>query len=37
MACALAVRQGVDAPANLEGGLLAWAAEVDPALEVAAG
>lgn len=37
MACALAVRRGVDAPANLEGGLLAWAAEVDPAFEVAAG
>ena len=37
MACALAVRKGVDAPANLEGGLLAWAAEVDPALEVASG
>jgi sulfur-carrier protein adenylyltransferase/sulfurtransferase len=37
MACALAVRGGIGAPANLEGGLLAWAAEVDPALEVADG
>lgn len=37
MACALALRSGIGAPANLEGGLLAWAAEVDPALEVAAG
>lgn len=36
-ACALAVRRGMDAPAHLEGGLLAWAAEVDPAFHVAAG
>lgn len=35
-ACALAVRAGM-APAHLEGGLLAWAAEVDPDFEVAAG
>ena len=36
-ACALAVRRGMDTPAHLEGGLLAWAAEVDPAFAVAAG
>ena len=35
LACALALRGGLKAPAHLEGGLLAWAAEVDPALEVA--
>jgi adenylyltransferase/sulfurtransferase len=34
-ACQLALRAGVAAPANLEGGLLAWAAQVDPALQVA--
>ena len=37
MACALALRHGMDAPAHLEGGLLAWAADVDPAFVVAAG
>jgi molybdopterin/thiamine biosynthesis adenylyltransferase/rhodanese-related sulfurtransferase len=37
MACALAVRRGLDAPAHLEGGLLGWAAQVDPAFPVAAG
>ena len=37
MACAHALRGGIEAPAHLEGGLLAWAAEVDPAFEVAAG
>ena len=37
MACTLAVRRGLDAPAHLEGGLLAWAAEVDPTFPVAAG
>ena len=36
-ACALAMRGGIEAPAHLEGGLLAWAAEVDPVFEVAAG
>jgi molybdopterin/thiamine biosynthesis adenylyltransferase/rhodanese-related sulfurtransferase len=36
MACALAVRGGTEAPAHLEGGLLAWAADVDPAFAVAA-
>lgn len=36
-ACALALRGGIETPANLEGGLLAWAAEVDPVFEVAAG
>jgi len=34
-ACELALRAGIAAPANLEGGLLAWAAEIDPALPVA--
>ena len=34
-ACTLALTAGVAAPANLEGGLLAWAAEVDPTLPVA--
>lgn len=37
IACALALRAGIEAPAHLEGGLLAWAAEVDPSLDVAAG
>lgn len=37
VACALAMRRGMDMPAHLEGGLLAWAAEVDPAFAVAAG
>ena len=36
-ACALALRGGIESPSHLEGGLLAWAAEVDPAFEVAAG
>jgi sulfur-carrier protein adenylyltransferase/sulfurtransferase len=34
-ACAIAARAGVAAPAHLEGGLLAWAAEVDSGFEVA--
>ena len=34
-ACAIALRAGIAAPAHLEGGLLAWASEVDPALPVA--
>ncbi|MGH8295133.1 MAG: molybdopterin-synthase adenylyltransferase MoeB [Steroidobacteraceae bacterium] len=34
-ACALARRAGIAAPAHLEGGLLAWAAQVDPAFAVA--
>ena len=34
-ACELALRAGVAAPANLDGGLLAWAAEIDPELPVA--
>ena len=33
-ACQLALRAGVPSPANLEGGLLAWAREIDPALRV---
>jgi sulfur-carrier protein adenylyltransferase/sulfurtransferase len=36
-ACALAIGAGIEAPAHLEGGLLAWAAELDPSFEVAAG
>jgi sulfur-carrier protein adenylyltransferase/sulfurtransferase len=36
-ACALALRAGIPAPAHLEGGLLAWAAELDPTFEVASG
>jgi len=36
-ACAIALRAGIEAPAHLEGGLLAWTAEVDPAFEVAPG
>ncbi|HEY0767651.1 MAG TPA: HesA/MoeB/ThiF family protein [Steroidobacteraceae bacterium] len=34
-ACQMALAAGVSAPANLEGGLLAWAAAIDPALPVA--
>ena len=34
-ACAIALRARIGSPANLEGGLLAWAAEVDPTLQVA--
>lgn len=33
-ACQLALRARIAAPANLEGGLLAWSREVDPALTV---
>ncbi|HKD54724.1 MAG TPA: molybdopterin-synthase adenylyltransferase MoeB [Steroidobacteraceae bacterium] len=33
-ACQIAVRGNIDSPANLEGGLLAWAAQVDPTLHV---
>ncbi len=33
-ACALAVSGGIDAPAHLEGGLLAWAAQIDPSLRL---
>jgi sulfur-carrier protein adenylyltransferase/sulfurtransferase len=33
-ACQLALRANIAAPANLDGGLLAWAAQVDPALQV---
>ncbi|MGH8266430.1 MAG: molybdopterin-synthase adenylyltransferase MoeB [Steroidobacteraceae bacterium] len=34
-ACAIALQAGAAAPANLDGGLQAWAAQVDPALPVA--
>jgi adenylyltransferase/sulfurtransferase len=34
-ACALALQAGVTSPANLEGGMLAWAADVDPRMPVA--
>jgi molybdopterin/thiamine biosynthesis adenylyltransferase/rhodanese-related sulfurtransferase len=33
-ACQLALRAGVPSPANLEGGLAAWAREIDPTLRV---
>ena len=35
LACAIALRAGIAAPGHLEGGLLAWAAEVDADFEVA--
>jgi molybdopterin/thiamine biosynthesis adenylyltransferase/rhodanese-related sulfurtransferase len=34
-ACNMALAAGVTSPANLEGGLLAWAAQIDPGLPVA--
>ena len=34
-ACQLALAAGVASPANLEGGMLGWAAEVDPTIPVA--
>lgn len=34
-ACALALRARVRSPANLEGGMKRWAAEIDPTIEVA--
>ncbi len=34
-ACALALRARVRSPANLEGGMQRWAAEIDPTIEVA--
>jgi sulfur-carrier protein adenylyltransferase/sulfurtransferase len=34
-ACALALEAGVASPANLEGGMLAWAAQIDPTMPVA--
>lgn len=34
-ACTLALKAGVASPANLEGGMLAWAADVDPTMPVA--
>ena len=34
-ACQMALAAGIASPANLEGGLLGWAAQVDPALRVA--
>jgi adenylyltransferase/sulfurtransferase len=33
-ACQMALRANIPAPVNLEGGLLAWAAEIDPTLHV---
>jgi sulfur-carrier protein adenylyltransferase/sulfurtransferase len=33
-ACQIALRANIGAPGNLEGGLLAWAREIDPALRV---
>ena len=34
-ACQMALAAAIASPANLEGGLLGWAAEIDPALRVA--
>jgi sulfur-carrier protein adenylyltransferase/sulfurtransferase len=34
-ACQLALASGVTAPANLEGGMLAWAEQIDPTMPVA--
>jgi len=34
-ACQMALAAGVPAPVNLEGGMLAWSAQVDPAIQVA--
>lgn len=34
-ACAMALKAGVAKPVNLEGGMLAWAAQVDPQMPVA--
>jgi adenylyltransferase/sulfurtransferase len=34
-ACQLALAAQINSPANLEGGLLGWAAQIDPALRVA--
>ncbi len=34
-ACQMALAAGMPAPVNLEGGMLAWAAQVDPAIQVA--
>jgi sulfur-carrier protein adenylyltransferase/sulfurtransferase len=34
-ACALALRANVRAPTNLEGGMMRWAAEIDPSIQVA--
>jgi sulfur-carrier protein adenylyltransferase/sulfurtransferase len=34
-ACQIALAAGVPGPVNLEGGMLAWAAQVDPAIQVA--
>ena len=34
-ACAMALRAGAARPVNLEGGMLAWAADVDPTMPVA--
>jgi Rhodanese-related sulfurtransferase len=36
VASGIAHRSGLRAPAHLEGGLLAWAREIDPSFEVAA-
>jgi rhodanese-related sulfurtransferase len=34
-ACALALQAQIRSPANLEGGMLRWAAEIDPTIDVA--
>ncbi len=33
-ACQMALAAGIQAPANLEGGMLGWAAQIDPAIHV---
>jgi len=33
-ACQIALRANIRSPANLEGGMLAWAAGVDPSIRV---
>ena len=33
-ACQLALSAGIPSPANLEGGLMGWAAQIDPSLRV---
>ena len=33
-ACQMALRANIPSPANLEGGMLAWAASIDPSLNV---
>jgi rhodanese-related sulfurtransferase len=34
-ACQMALRAAIAAPANIEGGMMAWAAQIDPSVRVA--